>query len=276
MKLGIVHRTQYAYATAVRDSFNELRLRPGTDEDQTVDSFLLKVTPPTRLQDYRDFYANCVHHFDIREPHDCLVIESRLEVTTHPRRRLEAEARPGSRTRLREALDGDGLYDFVQASRYVDTEPATWRLAMDAAQEEDDVWQCALRLMRFVNGHLGYQSQSTQVHTHMREVLAQRRGVCQDFAHVMIGMCRTLRMPARYISGYLATETASAMHAWMEVFVPGAGWQALDPTHNRQTDETYVKIAAGRDYGDVAPVRGTYRGTMDRKMTVEVKIERRD
>jgi transglutaminase-like putative cysteine protease len=149
-------------------------------------------------------------------------------------------------------------------------------MALDAIQGEDDIWQCTLRLMNFVNGHIAYQSNSTQVHTHMRDVVTQRRGVCQDFAHVMLGLCRALKIPALYVSGYLATEKASATHAWVEVFVPGTGWLGLDPTHNRTPDETYVKIAVGRDYADVAPIKGTYKGTTERTMNVEVKIEPRN
>ena len=106
----------------------------------------------------------------------------------------------------------------------------------------------------------------------MSTVINDRRGVCQDFAHFMIGLCRSIKIPARYISGYLATETASASHAWMEAFVPGQGWRGLDPLHNRQVDETYVKIGHGRDYADVPPVSGNYRGTLERTMEVEVKI----
>ena len=87
----------------------------------------------------------------------------------------------------------------------------------------------------------------------MKDVLAQRRGVCQDFAHVLLGLCRAVKIPACYVSGYLATESASATHAWVEVLIPGIGWRALDPTHNCQPGETYVKIAVGRDYADVAP-----------------------
>jgi transglutaminase-like putative cysteine protease len=92
---------------------------------------------------------------------------------------------------------------------------------------------------------------------------------------VMLGLCRTLKIPALYVSGYLATEKASATHAWVEVYVPGAGWQALDPTHNCTPDETYVKIAVGRDYADVPPVTGTYKGTTERTMDVVVKIEKK-
>jgi transglutaminase-like putative cysteine protease len=106
----------------------------------------------------------------------------------------------------------------------------------------------------------------------MSEVLRDRRGVCQDFAHLLLGLCRSLKIPARYVSGYLATEMASATHAWIEVFVPGQGWRGLDPTHDCQVGEMHVKIANGRDYADVSPISGNYRGTRDRKMEVEVKI----
>ena len=188
--------------------------------------------------------------------------------------KVAADARSVSMSRVKEALRGERAYDFILASRYVDLTPETWRLAVDATQDEDDLWQVALKLMRFVHSHLTYESQSTHVHTHMREALAERRGVCQDFAHVLLGLCRTLKIPALYVSGYLATEAASATHAWTEVYIPGVGWQGLDPTHNRQPDETYVKIGVGRDYADVPPVSGTYKGTTERKMTVEVKITR--
>ena len=175
---------------------------------------------------------------------------------------------------LKEAWNVGRCYDFIQASRYVDTSPEVWRLAVDAIGDERDVWQQSLRLMAFVHAHIAYQSNSTQVHTHTREVLAQRRGVCQDFSHLMLSLCRSLKIPALYVSGYLATEIASATHAWMEVFIPGHGWQPLDPTHNCKPDETYVKIAVGRDYADVAPVRGSYKGTTERTMDVTVRIER--
>jgi transglutaminase-like putative cysteine protease len=107
----------------------------------------------------------------------------------------------------------------------------------------------------------------------LREVLAQQRGVCQDFAHVMLGLCRALKMPARYVSGYLAIEKARATHAWVEVWIPTAGWLALDPTHNQQSDASYIKIAIGRDYADVPPIAGYYKGTLERKLEVEVQID---
>ena len=276
MKFEILHRTHYTYASPVQESFNEVRLQPLSNQQQTVESFLLKVHPPTRLRHYNDFYSNRVHHFEIPEPHSSLSIESRVQVTTVASHSLALDARPAGMTRLPEALPETRCYDFIQSSRYVDLTPEAWRLAVDATQGEDDIWQNALRLMHYVHGTLAYHPNSTNVHTHMRDVLTQRRGVCQDFAHVMIGLCRSLRIPALYVSGYLATQTASATHAWTEVFVPGIGWQGLDPTHNCAPDQTYVKIAVGRDYADVAPVSGTYKGRTDRTLKVEVGIERKD
>jgi len=272
MKWEILHRTQYTYASPVFESFNEVRLHPVTDEWQQVNDFILKILPATRLRHHRDFYSNIVHHFDIPEPHATLLVESFLHVTTRSRPPLPVTETPFPLARIGEAGREPRLFDFLQESRFVDMSPATWRTALDATAGATDTWQAALAVMRFVHENVKYESNSTNVHTHMSDVLRERRGVCQDFAHVMIGLCRSLKIPALYVSGYLATEVASATHAWTEVLIPGIGWLALDPTHNRQTTDNYVKIAVGRDYADVPPVTGNYKGTTDRKMEVSVKI----
>jgi len=273
MKWDIVHRTQYTYVSPVKNSYNEARLRPFSNEEQTVETFELNVLPATKLNQYHDFYSNTVHHFEIVEPHSSLLIESRLRVAVHPFAPVPENITPWPLERIAEALKDTRSYEFLEVSRYVDISPEAWRLAVDATIGQTDTWQAALAIMRFVHRRLEYVPNSTTVHTHMRGVLQEGRGVCQDFAHVMIGLCRALKIPALYVSGYLATETASATHAWTEVLVPTFGWRALDPTHNRQADETYVKIAVGRDYADVPPVTGTYKGTTDRSMEVDVKIK---
>ncbi len=272
MKWEIKHSTRYAYASPVKESFNEVRLQPMTNEHQQVENFLLKVMPPVRLRHYTDFFANVVHHFEIPEPHEFLAVECHSIVTAKVPPSLSAEATPAPLSTLASAAGLERCFDFLQSSRFVELDPQIWRLAVDATMGLTDVWQASLALMRFLHQHLIYTPNSTGVHTHMREVLEQRRGVCQDYAHVMLGLCRSLKIPALYVSGYLATETASATHAWVEVYIPGIGWRGLDPTHNRQTDDTYIKIAVGRDYSDVSPVTGHYKGTMDRKMEVAVKI----
>lgn len=272
MKWDIVHRTKYSYAAPVKNSFNEVRLQPFSNEEQTVESFHLNVSPAAHISEYHDFYSNNVHHFEILEPHGLLLVESRLRVAVHPRALLPETATPWPLAKIADSLKGTRHYEFLEASRYVENTSEVWRLALDATVQQTDTWQTALAIMRFIHGHLKYLPNSTDVHTQMRDVLQDRRGVCQDFAHVMIGFCRALKIPALYVSGYLATETASATHAWTEVFIPTVGWRALDPTHNCQTDETYVKIAVGRDYADVPPVTGSYQGTTDRKLEVNVKI----
>jgi len=273
MKWAIVHRTEYRYATPAKESFNQVRLQPMNTAEQTIESFQLNVAPATKLQHYSDFYANVVHHFEILEPHPNLVIESILQARTHPAAALDEEATVFPLERIGEAARSLRFHDFVNPSKYVDVEPLTWRLALDAIDSATDTWQAVQAISRFVHGHLKYVSSSTSVHTHMQDVLAQRQGVCQDFAHVTLGLCRAVKIPALYVSGYLSTEAASATHAWVEVFLPEIGWRGLDPTHNCQVDQSYLKIAVGRDYADVAPVSGHYKGTQDRKMDVAVKIE---
>ena len=179
---------------------------------------------------------------------------------------------PWPLARIGEALREPRVFDFLQDSHYIEMSPEAWRLAMDATVGVTDTWQAALAILKFIHEQFKYESQSTTLRTHTREVLQERRGVCQDFAHVMIALCRALKIPALYVSGYLATEIASATHAWVEVLVPGVGWIGLDPTHNRAVDDTCVKIAVGRDYADVPPVAGNYKGTTDCKLDVKVEI----
>ena len=273
MRFDVTHRTSYTYASPVRESFNEVRLQPFNNDLQTVESFLLKILPAARLRHRHDFYSNVVHHFEITEPHLTLTVESQLRVRTTNPSVIAPDATPWPLARIGEAVREPRVFDFLQDSHYVEVSPEVWRLALDATVGVTDAWQAAQALMQAVYTQLKYESNSTTVQTHTRDVLRDKRGVCQDFAHVTIALCRALKIPALYVSGYLATEIASATHAWMEVLIPGQGWRGLDPTHNRQVDENYVKLAVGRDYADVPPVAGNYKGTTDRKMTVQVAIK---
>jgi len=273
MKWDILHRTQYRYASPARESFNEVRLQPMTCEHQTVETFELKVLPAVRIQHYHDFYSNVVHHFEINEPHEALVIESTLQAFTMPPVQVNQPGAPFPLQNLGEAARSFRCYEFLNPSRYVDVEPQTWRLAVDAIDGATDAWQAVQAIRRFVHGYISYDPNSTSVHTHMQEVLTRRSGVCQDYSHVALGLYRSAKIPALYVSGYLATDNASATHAWIEVFIPGMGWRGLDPTHNCEVNENYLKIAVGRDYHDVAPVSGRYKGTLQRQMDVEVNIK---
>lgn len=277
MKLQVIHRTDYTYAAPVIESFNEVRLQPLSSDGQTCLSFVLKVLPAGKLSHYYDFYRNCVHFFEVTEPHSTLSIESTSKVTTSPPP-ITADAAPAPMKRLGECLYLEECYDYVHDSHYVPLSPEVWRLALDAAGGVDDVWQAAQTVMRFIHNNFAYVPNSTTVSTVIYEVLSHRRGVCQDFTHVMLGMCRSLKIPARYVSGYIYNGPeghllgAQASHAWCEVYLPGIGWRALDPTNNQLADERYVKVAVGRDYGDIIPVKGSYKGTRDKTMKITVQV----
>jgi transglutaminase-like putative cysteine protease len=279
MKLQITHRTHYEYGSPVSESFNEARLQPVTHAGQVCHQFLLKVLPATRLRHYRDFYFNWVQYFEVPEPHAALSVEATSVVDTAPPPAGLAEAVFPMR-RLDECLRLESCYDFLQKSLGVSLDVAVWKLAQDAAGGETDAWQAALAVMRFIHRGFTYETGATTVGTHMLEVIATRRGVCQDFAHVMLGMCRTLKIPARYVSGYLYNgprdelKGAQASHAWVEVFLPGHGWLALDPTNNQPADDRYVKLAVGRDYTDAAPVRGSFKGAAEQRLDVSLEIAR--
>jgi len=277
VRLEVVHRTLYSYASPVRDSFNELRVRPLTDDRQECESFLLRVFPPVRLRHYVDLHANHVAFFDLNEPHTRLEIECRSQVRTQA---PEPVAGPGfPLARAPECVKLESCHEYLQPSRYVDQTPEAWRLALDAVAGEEDLWLAACRVSSKVHAELAYVPGATTVKTKASEALEKRGGVCQDFAHVMLSMCRALGIPTRYVSGYLYNgprellRGAQASHAWCEVYVPRAGWRGLDPTNDQPAGERYVAVAVGRDYDDVAPVQGRYRGTTELRLDVSVDVQ---
>lgn len=277
MRLQILHRTRYRYSMPVSENFNEIRLQPVSDERQECHRFQLATTPVAPVRRYHDFHLNLVDHFYLADPHADLCVEARSEVTTSgPKAALETAAFP--RERLPECLRLERCFDFLQQSQYVGLEVDVWREAQDLAAGLDDAWAAARAMSRFIHGRFTYDTSATTVNTHMLEVLRHRRGVCQDFAHVLIGLCRSIRLPARYVSGYLyvGQETGwrgdLASHAWVEVFLPGYGWLPLDPTNERPVGEHHVKVAIGRDYADAAPIRGTFKGRATQAMSVELDI----
>ena len=277
MQLRILHRTTFSYAGKASESINEIKLRPIDDASQHCREFQLRVEPATEPREYRDFYGNAVHHFEVPATHTRLVVETTSLVETVasgdrpvvPRVALEALETPRERERVAE---------FFNGSHYVPLEVELWREAQDAlAEGRSDIWSDVRRLGAHIYRRFAYKPRTTGVQTRATDVLKLRMGVCQDFAHVHIGLCRSLGIPARYVSGYFFNTTRrpreiEASHAWMEAYVPGFGWAAFDPTHDRPADDRYVKLAVGRDYADIRPIAGTYRGAPTRSLRVEVRV----
>lgn len=277
MRFRIFHRTRYVYRAPVRDSYNELRLRPVTDDKSRLEFFLLNVNPPARLRHFRDNWLNYVHYFDLPEPHGDLTIEAQSTInTTNP----YADGRPlGVKfAALKTDLD-DMVVPFLGTSRYIEISPEVWRLGIDIRDQCDDVFQAAEAVMHHIFKNWAYAPNTTSVTTHMNEVLESKQGVCQDFAHLMIGICRSLGIPTRYVSGYLYNgpdshlRGAQASHAWVEVHVPGKGWYGLDPTNDTLADERHIKIATGRDYSDAAPITGHFDGPPGATTALQVELE---
>jgi transglutaminase-like putative cysteine protease len=275
MLISLLHRTTFAYAGKAHDSFNEVRLRPLDDASQVCRSFELRTDPGTQLRDYVDFYGNTVHYFDIMAGHEKLVIEAISEVETTP----GANRPPVPIVALSEMEpDRELRSEFLVDSHYVPLDVAVWKEAQDALKDgRSDIWSDVRQICRHVYTSFAYKPRSTGVATVATDAIRLRSGVCQDFAHVSLGMCRTSGIPARYVSGYFIKVERrpgeeEASHAWIEAFVPGYGWAAYDPTHDRAADERYVKVASGRDYGDIRPVSGTYRGGKTRSLEVEVRL----
>ena len=281
MKLHVLHRTHFTYHTPVHDSLNEVRLQPVETDAQKVESFALKISPFAQPKHQLDFYQNHVQRFDVHAPHTVLEVEATSVVftSTPPNPAAGINVPLAS---MSSCLELGRCYDFLQSSTYIAIDAETTKIANDVTAGCSDAWSAILALLRFIHDEFRYQPAVTNVHTKMSKVLQLRQGVCQDFAHVVIGLCRTLIIPARYVSGYLYNgpsdqlRGAQASHAWLEVFLPGHGWLGIDPTNNLQTGERHVKIAVGRDYADVSPLRGTYRGTGERTLQVEVLVTRLD
>lgn len=279
MKLAVFHRTIFHYGMPVTQSVNTLHLEPRTFPYQKTIGALIRVIPATRVRRFTDLFQNITHHFELPGAHSKLEIESRIKVHNLPLD-ISAASRAATLEGYNDSSIREQIWPYLQESRWVSRHPEVWRQAVDVTAPFKAVFDQANALMEWVYREFRYESGVTNVSTHLEEAFQMRRGVCQDFTHVMLGLCRAVGIPARYASGYLYNGPrdtlvgAQASHAWAEVYLPGAGWIGFDPTNNTLADERYVKISVGRDYEDVAPVRGSYNGTGHCRMEVQVEVEK--
>jgi transglutaminase-like putative cysteine protease len=279
----IVHRTSFRYARPVFESFNEVRLQPVQGETQTLLDFDLAIDPPATVIAFRDYYGNAVHDFGVTFLHDELTIEATSEVLTHA---AADEPLAGPAGDDDDSVDLAGLAaddafadefaEFLGPSRYVVLEDASADMAADLRQRVAGA--SALRFLQVatttVRERLEYRIGATTVHSSVAEVLAGGSGVCQDFAHLLISLCRHAGLPARYVSGYLGSVgSSSASHAWVEAYVPPYGWIGVDATLGEPCTGRHVKLGVGRDYADVAVLRGTYQGGGEAALDVRVTSE---
>lgn len=262
MKLRIEHITTFSYDLPISEAYTEMRLAPMDIGGQRRTAFRLRTEPSGEVTRYQDRYQNEVHYFDVLQSHQQVQVTALSEVLT-------AEAFVDEQT----ALSPLDQFDYLTLTPYASGHELIHDLA-EANVIVGNKLATAHALMTAVNQAIQYERGATSVKTTADEALQLGKGVCQDYAHVMLAACRISGLPARYVSGYLYSPNAPEMasHAWVDVFVTEYGWRALDPTHNCPQDEKYVRVATGRDYADVSPTRGIYKGNAKEKMEVAVQV----
>ena len=274
----------FRYPQPVWDSHNVLRAAPCSDDRQILLSYRLSISPASRVVSYTDYFGTRVDLFGVARPHRELEVLAEIRVAMH------GEAPAGPPSALGPRIDQaffEAHHEYLAPSAHTDFADGVRREAREViAGLPDDAGLIGAALSVHVSRTLQYAPGSTQIGVDVNELQRARRGVCQDFAHYLIALCRAVGVPARYVSGYLFTargdepaapqrdEVFVQTHAWVEVAVPGAGWWPLDPTNRLTVGARHVKIGHGRDYDDVCPLRGLYHGPFQHELEAEVRMKR--
>jgi transglutaminase-like putative cysteine protease len=283
MLLRICHTTRFEYQIPAYDSHNEVRMKPLEGAGQRCVEFELEIAPATSAFEYDDYYGNRVHTFSIRSPHPALIVAARSLVERMPTAQPEGLPMAFGDFLLEDHARYRTEYDFLSASRHVPfSDPIRKFFWLTKPDPSEDVAAYANRVVASIRDQFGYEPGMTKVQSTADEILSVGGGVCQDFAHLTIGVLRLAGIPSRYVSGYLAPNPkgatgslgSQASHAWLEAQLPGLGWTGFDPTNGCVVDERHISVAVGRDYADVPPVHGVYRSSGGKQvMTVELQIE---
>lgn len=281
MFYSIRHVTQFRYSAPVRETVMELRMQPRTEGPQTLRSFQIATNPRAQLYAYTDHLGNAVYHFNLLREHEELRIEVQAvvefgKIPALPDRVNSDEWAQYDPTKL-----GDEQFDMLEPSKFArsSADLLTFMKIADIKKPVGDPLTALKVLMRAIYDSFEYEAGITQVHSPIEHALTERRGVCQDFSHIMIVVARQWGVPVRYVSGYLYhrgandRSDADATHAWVEAWLPSLGWVGFDPTNNILAAERHVRAAVGRDYADVPPTRGTFKGQAETELSIGVAIE---
>jgi transglutaminase-like putative cysteine protease len=277
---SIKHLTKFHYTTPVSESVMEARVHPRSEANQRCLTFHLAVSPRCRVFAYRDHLGNNIHHFDIPGQHSYLVIVAESLLDVQPSLELPASLPRDAWAETDAVVQMGDYWEMLLPSEFAQPTPLLQELAkqLDVRRRDDPLSQ-----LRELNQRLyewfEYVPKSTKVDSPIDEALKSRRGVCQDFAHIMIALVRSLSIPCRYVSGYLYRRpqdhdrsTVDATHAWIEAFLPPLGWVGFDPTNCLLAGDRHLRTAIGRDYADVPPTKGIFRGQTASELSVAVRV----
>lgn len=273
MILEVQHETRLEYSEPAAESLTEVRMEPASDLDQSCCSFHLAVSPPTQLFRYQDGFSNRVHHFNLRPPHKEVSILAASIVETHPRPKSLDFSR--ALYPLTPAMLELETFDFLKFHGPVRATPRLAPLIETLRpQAGTRLADLIVQVLHYINEHFQYARAVTLASSPIDDVLEQGKGVCQDFAHLMIGLLRAFEVPARYVSGYIhRPNKESQSHAWCEAWLPDLGWIGVDPTNDCVVNDHFIKVGVGRDFTDVPPNKGVYRG--EAKESISVRVETR-
>lgn len=275
------HLTKFLYSGPISESIMETRMHPRSDANQRCLNFQLSVSPRCRVFSYRDHLANNIHHFDIPGQHNQLVIVAESLVEVQPSLDVPSFLAPDAWAELDTMVERGDYWEMLFPSEFAKPSALLDELAVRFdVRRRDDPLMVLHQLNEQMYSYFDYVPKSTSVDSPIDDALARHAGVCQDFAHVMITLVRTkLRIPCRYVSGYLFHGTQhhdrsinSATHAWVEALVPHLGWVGFDPTNLLVTGDRHIRTAIGRDYDDVPPTHGIFRGRANSELTVAVRV----
>ena len=281
MYYSIRHLTKFLYSNPVSESMMETRMHPRSDQNQRCLTFSLSVSPRCRVFSYRDHHANHIHHFDIPGAHGQLVIVAESLVEVQPSQPVPAALAPEAWAELDAQVELGDYYEMLSQSEFCEPTELLDELAKELkVYRRDDPLTVLHELNEQMYRYFDYVPQSTKVDSPIDVALASKKGVCQDFAHVMITLVRSkLRIPCRYVSGYLHHGRAdtdrsahAATHAWVEALLPGLGWVGFDPTNLLVAGDRHIRTAIGRDYSEVPPTHGMFRGRASSELTVAVQV----
>jgi transglutaminase-like putative cysteine protease len=278
----INHLTRYLYSEPVTNSAMEVRMQPRSDDYQVCTEFHIKVSPVARVLHYRDYFQNHINIFDIPGSHGKLAINTSSVAEVHSRPDLPDHLNTDAWRLLRtENLDPD-CFDMLQSGHFTTPTDLTREFTRTLPITRDaDPLMLLKALNTGIYQSMDYDQSVTTVDSHIDVALEARRGVCQDFAHIMATITRELGIPCRYVSGYLFhredgydRSAEDATHAWVEAWLPTLGWVGFDPTNNLICGERHIGVCIGRDYADAAPTRGVFTGTAETSLEVSVKVIR--
>jgi len=280
MHYSVRHVTRFNYEVPISESVMEVRMQPRTEGAQRCLHFGLRTVPAGRVLMYHDDEGNVVHHFDVPGPHSRLTITAEAIVERFPAAALPRSLDATAWEALDEAALSGVFWDFLNPSSFAKPTHHLAQLGTELGLTRAADPLTTMRVLSAdIHARFAYVPQSTRVDSPIDEALAARRGVCQDFAHIFIALARHIGVPCRYVSGYLFEESGSqagaasgATHAWAEAWMPGLGWIGFDPTNDIVTGDGHIRVAIGRDYADVPPTRGVFKGTSAVKSELAVSV----